>query len=268
MRPKLLAVLLCAALAATVAPSGFAQSKFQELERRLKGSAQPVLRLNVLSTRPHDPQAFTQGLLLHDGKLYESTGQYGQSTLRRVDPSTGKVEKSVALPADHFGEGLALVGKRLIQLTWKNERALVWDLDTFKLLKTLPYRGEGWGLAYDGRRLIMSNGSDKLFFRDPDTFALQGEVSVKFRGTPVPNLNELEYVGGVVLANVWMTQQIVMINPGSGEVFAVLQADGLLPPGLAQQVDVLNGIAWNPANNSLLITGKLWPKLFEVQIKP
>lgn len=228
----------------------------------------PAFRLQVLRSLPHDPTAFTQGLLLHAGKFYESTGLNGRSTLRRVDPNTGVVEKSVALADTHFGEGLALVGERLIQLTWRSGLAFVYDRASFRLLRTFRYAGEGWGLTWDGRRLIMSDGSDRLVFRDPDTFQVNGEVAVRYMGRPLPLLNELEFIDGMVYANVLQTEQVVIIDPVSGAVTGVIDASGLLLPGQAEGVDVLNGIAWNPATRTLFLTGKLWPKVFEARLVP
>jgi len=226
------------------------------------------LAVKVLSVRPHDAQAFTQGLLLHGGSLFESTGLNGSSSLREVDPATGKVKRRVSVPSEYFAEGLAAVGDRLIQLTWKEEKAFVYRLADFKPAGELRYDGEGWGLAFDGRRLVMSDGSDRLTFRDPRTFAVLGEVRVTLAGRPLTQLNELECVDGAVYANVWQMDQIVRIDPASGKVTAVIDASGLLTPAERQNADVLNGIAWDPARKTFLITGKLWPKLFEVTFVP
>ena len=227
-------------------------------------AAPPTVRPEIVATHPHDPQAFTQGLLLHQGKLYESTGLLGRSSLRRVVVATGAVEKSTSLAADLFGEGLALVGDRLIQLTWQNHVALSYDLE-FNALGRFDYTGEGWGLCYDGARLVMSNGSSRLLFRNPTTFAVTGEVEVRGASGPVANLNELECVGSFVYANVWQTNSIVHIDPASGDVLHVVDASGLLSPTEAAGVDVMNGIAFDPASGHFFITGKLWPKLFEVR---
>ncbi len=222
------------------------------------------MRPEVVATYPHDPQAFTQGLLLHQGKFYESTGLLGRSSLRRVVVATGAVEKSTSLAADLFGEGLALVGDRLWQLTWQNHVALSYDLD-FNTVGRVDYTGEGWGLCFDGSRLVMSDGSSRLFFRNSTTFAVTGEVSVRGANGPVTNLNELECVGAFVYANVWQSNVIVHVDPSSGDVLHVIDASGLLTPEESMGVDVLNGIAFNPANRHFYITGKLWPKLFEVR---
>jgi glutaminyl-peptide cyclotransferase len=226
------------------------------------------LTVKVLSIRPHDAGAYTQGLLLHGGSLFESTGLNGSSSLREVDPGTGEVKRRVSLPQQYFGEGLALVGDYLIQLTWKDEKAFVYRLSDFKPAGELRYDGEGWGLCWDGRRLVMSDGSDRLTFRDSETFAVLGEVHVSLAGRPIDRLNELECVDGTVYANVWQTDDILRIDPASGKVTAVIDASGLLTPAERQAADVLNGIVWDPARRTFLITGKLWPKVFEVTFVP
>lgn len=226
------------------------------------------LRVQILSTRSHDPRAFTQGLVWHEGKLYESTGNYGSSSLREVDPKTGEVRRFLPVPQQYFAEGLARVDDRLIQLTWQEGVALVYNLATFEESGQLPYSGEGWGLCHDGRRLVMSDGSDRLTFRDPATFEIQGGVNVTAAGQPVFSLNELECVDGAVWANIWQTEEIVRIDPATGQVTAVVDASGLLTPQERQTVDVLNGIAWVPETKTFLITGKYWPKMFEVAFQP
>ncbi len=227
------------------------------------------LQIDVLAIHPHDPAAYTQGLVWHGKDLYESAGQYGQSSLRRVDPVSGIVRQQIALEPRYFAEGLALVGERLIQLTWREGTAPVYDRATFKHLADFHYDGEGWGLCYDGRRLVMSDGSDRLFFRDPKTFVVQGSVAVTRDGVPVPQLNELECVGGMVWANVWQTDDILRIDPATGRVTGVAQATGLLTAeDRAAGAEVLNGIAYDPATQRFWITGKLWPKMFEVRFVP
>ena len=226
----------------------------------------PALRLTVVRTYPHDPLAFTQGLLFFDGKVYESTGLHGRSSLRRVDLESGQVEQQARLPPELFGEGLARVGQRLFQLTWKNHQVLVWDLATMKKTTEFTYAGEGWGLCFDGRHLIMSDGSERLTLRNPATFAKEGEVRVRLAGKPLGNLNELECVGTIVYANVWQDNHIARIDARSGEVTGWIDASGLLAPTEAAKADVLNGIAEMPSTGHLLVTGKLWPQLFEVEI--
>lgn len=223
------------------------------------------LRIDVLREFPHDIGAYTQGLLWYEGKLYESTGETGKSDLRRLDPTTGAVERVIDLDPSLFGEGLARVGRRLIQLTWKSEIAFVYDLDTFETEDDFTYVGEGWGLAFDGRRLIMSDGSARLTFRDPQTFDETGDLLVTLRGLAFRNLNELEWVDGSIYANVWQQDIIVRIDPRSGEISEVIDAAGLLSLSESRGTDVLNGIAYNPESQTFYITGKLWPKMFEVR---
>ena len=218
----------------------------------------------VVGTRPHDANAFTQGLILYNGFLYESTGLYGQSSLRQVNPQTGEVIQFVPLAETYFAEGLERVEDRLIQITWREQTAFVYDINTFALLNTFSYAGEGWGLCYDGLDLYMSNGSDSLTVRDPETFAVRSEIPVTLDGQPVVRLNELECVGNTVFANIWQTDTIVQIDKGSGQVVAVIDATGLLTVEERTTTDVLNGIVYQPETNTFLITGKLWPKIFEV----
>lgn len=226
------------------------------------------LRVKVLSTRPHDPAAYTQGLLIDGSVLYESTGIYGQSSIRQVDPATGEVKRNRLVPQEYFAEGLALVDGRLIQITWQEQKAFVYNAADFQPVAELRYDGEGWGLCWDGQRLVMSDGSNRLTFRDPKTFAVQGSVGVTLAGQPVAQLNELECVDGVIYANVWQSEEILRIDPKDGRVTAVIDASGLLSMEERRRVDVLNGIAWDPAKKTFLITGKLWPKMFEVTFVP
>ncbi len=223
------------------------------------------LRVQVVQTYPHDPGAFTQGLVLAGGRLFESTGLEGRSSLREVDLATGKVVRRLDVAAPVFAEGLALVGSRLFQITWKHETAYTYDRDTFKKGPSLAYTGEGWGLCYDGHELVMSDGSARLSFRGPETFRQTREVMVRDEGRPVDQLNELECVGPQVYANVWMTDRIVRVDPKTGTVTASIDASGLLNPAERYGTDVLNGIAYDASNETFLITGKLWPKLFRVR---
>lgn len=226
------------------------------------------LRVKVLSTRPHDPTAYTQGLVLDGGSLYESTGLYGASSLRQVDPATGEVKRRRNLPERFFAEGLALVDGQLVQLTWQEQRAFRYKLADFEPVGESPYEGEGWGLCWDGKRLVMSDGSPRLTFRDPKTFAVLGSVSVTLAGRPIDRINELECVDSTVYANVWQTDDILRIDPASGKVTAVIDASGLLSPEEHRAAEVLNGIAWDPQKKTFLITGKMWPKMFEVTFVP
>jgi glutaminyl-peptide cyclotransferase len=222
------------------------------------------LRARVVATYPHDPEAFTQGLLWHEGALWESTGQHGQSELRQVELQSGRVLRRVKLAPDFFAEGLARVGERFFQLTWQEGLALVWDARRLEEVDRFRYRGEGWGLCFDGQRLVMSDGSSTLTFRDPVTFAETGRVEVRMWGRPLDKLNELECVDGQIYANVWTLDVIVRIDPATGLVGARITAPGLLTQEERLGTDVLNGIAYRPETGTFFLTGKYWPKLFEV----
>ncbi len=226
------------------------------------------LVVRVLATRPHDARSYTQGLLWYQGKLYESAGQYGRSDLRETDPKTGTVLRRAALPQSVFGEGLARVGGRLVQLSWRESVAFSWDLATFAEGPKFRFAGEGWGLCYDGKRLIRSDGSDVLTFHDPETFAETGRLSVRRSGQPVFYLNELECVGPDVYANVYQTDEILRIDGATGEVTASIDASGLIAPEERRAgAEVLNGIAWNPEEKIFYLTGKLWSEMFEVRFE-
>ena len=222
------------------------------------------LTVNVQRAIPHDTEAFTQGLLWEDGKLFESTGKRGRSELRELDPDTGRVARRVPISRLHFGEGLAQHAGRLVMLTWHAERAYVFATDDFRRLDVQTYRGEGWGLCHDGERFVMSDGSDRLTFRDTDSFAATGSVVVTMDGRPLANINELECVDGSIYANVFQTDSLVRIDPARGHVTQLIDASGLLTPDQAASADVLNGIAFNPDSGRFTITGKLWPLMFEV----
>lgn len=221
----------------------------------------------VVESYPHDPQAFTQGLVIADGVLYESTGLRGRSSLRRVDTETGRIERIRELPDRFFGEGLTVHDGRLIQLTWKGKVGFVYDLDTFQLLRVFSYPFEGWGITSDGRDLITSDGSSNLYFLDPETFEEKRRIPVVDRDGPVTRLNELEYVKGKVYANVWETDRIAVIEPETGRVAGWIDLAGLLDPEeAAGPVDVLNGIAYDTKRDELYVTGKLWPRLFRIEL--
>lgn len=224
-----------------------------------------TLRVEVLREFSHEQDAYTQGLVWWNDQLFESTGRIGDSTLRRLDPQTGEVLQRIDIARQYFGEGLALVDERLIMLTWRAERAFTFDRESFEALDTYRYRGEGWGLCLDGDRLVMSDGSDRLTFRDPVTFAPIGEQRVTLRGEPLAKLNELECVDGTIYANVWEDDFLVRIDPESGRVTDVIDAAGLLRGDDLVGSEVLNGIAYNPDADTFYITGKWWPKMFEVQ---
>jgi len=223
----------------------------------------------IVHTYPHDPHAFTQGLLFVDGHLYESTGINGQSSLRMVDLKTGRVLQAQPVDAKYFGEGLAAWGSTLIQLTWQSHVALVYDRFSFRPLRTFSYPGEGWGLTHDGTSLILSDGTSTLRFFDPRTFKQVRSLTVKDRGLPVTDINELEYIDGQVYANIWHSDRIARISPRTGQVAGWIDLKGLLPAAEHSGPEaVLNGIAWDAAHRRLFVTGKNWPKLFEIEVVP
>jgi glutamine cyclotransferase len=223
----------------------------------------------VVHAYPHDGQAFTQGLVFVDGHLYESTGRNGQSTLRMVNVETGKVEQEIPVPQQYFAEGLTDWKNTLIQLTWQSHVAFVYDRFSFRQLGTMRYPWEGWGLTQDGRSLILSDGTATLHFLDPATMKERRHVLVRDQDRPVTELNELEYIHGQIYANVWHTDRIARISPATGKVLGWIDLAGLLPEGQKSSPEaVLNGIAWNAARGRLYVTGKLWPKLFEITVTP
>lgn len=232
-------------------------------------SALALYTAQVVNVFPHDRQAFTQGLVYMDGVFYEGTGLLGRSSLRRVDPGTGTVLQQRDLDETLFGEGIAVVDDRIYQLTWHAGRVFLYDRESFVPLDEFRYDTEGWGLTYDGERLIMSDGTPNLYFRDPETFAETGRVEVRDANGPIAALNELEYVNGRVFANVWQTDLIAIIDPATGWVTGWIGLAGLLSAeDTAEPVDVLNGIAYDPEQDRLFVTGKLWPKLFEIELVP
>ncbi len=228
----------------------------------------PVYGYEVVNTYPHDTGAFTQGLVFDNGTLYESTGIKGRSAVRKVDLKTGKVLKSYNLPDKYFGEGIAIVGSRIVQLTWRSRKGFVYDKNTFDVVQSFNYPTEGWGITYDGRNLIMSDGSATLYFLNPDSFNEVGRLEVYDNKGAVSRLNELEYVNGEIMANVWGTDRIAKIDPGTGRVTAWIELNGLLRADERKNRDVLNGIAYDPGTNRLFVTGKLWPRIFEIKLVP
>ena len=239
------------------------------LARVRAGAAPARFSFTVVHTYPHDPNAYTQGLIYRDGVLYESTGLNGKSSLRKVALETGEVLQFKPVDAQYFAEGLTDWKGQLLQLTWQSQIGFVYDLKTFALDRTFSFTGEGWGLTHDGTRLILSDGSDRLRFLDPATMKEVGAVRVRDGNEPVLALNELEFVRGAVLANVWHTDRIARIDPATGLVTAWIDLHGLLPQVYQLQGEaVLNGIAYDAAQDRLFVTGKLWAKLFEVRLKP
>jgi glutamine cyclotransferase len=230
-------------------------------------AAAPVHTYKVKRTYPHDSSAFTQGLVYLDGILYESTGLRGRSSLRKVDIETGSVLQRSELLPEYFGEGIAVLGDRIYQLTWTTGVGFVYDRKTLALLQEFHYGIEGWGMTHDGSRLIVSDGSSTLYYWDPRTFREVRRLPVTNQGKPVTNLNELEYVEGEIYANVWQQDRIARISPETGNVLGWIDLKGLLPPADRHGgEDVLNGIAYDPQGKRLFVTGKLWPKLFEIEI--
>jgi len=229
----------------------------------------PVYTPEIYATHPHDAGAFTQGLVYSDGILYEGTGLYeGKSSLRRVAIETGDVAQKINLPSEYFGEGITLYNNKIIQLTWQNNRGFVYDKDTFELLDEFSYSTEGWGITFDGEYLIMSDGTDVLYYLNPDDYSTVKQVNVTANNEALTRLNELEYINGWIYANVWQTDRIAIIHP-DGKVSGWIDLEGILSPGdCTTEIDVLNGIAYNPEKNSIYITGKNWCKLFEIEFVP
>ena len=223
----------------------------------------------VINTFAHDPKAFTQGLVYEDGFLYEGTGLYGKSELRKVDLKTGNVLQQHKLPDEYFGEGITIFGDRIVQLTLKSKTGFVYNKDTFELLREFSYPTEGWGLTHDGKNLIMSDGTPMLYFLDPENFKQNHKIMVLDQDSPVWGLNELEYIDGQIYANVWPTERIVKIDPETGEVAGWIDFEGILAPqDHSEPVDVFNGIAYDATNSRLFVTGKFYPKIYEIKLIP
>ncbi len=256
--------------ARTALPPGM--SRIQPSERapeppKVPFSAEtPRYDVKVLQSWPHDPEAFTQGLDLYDGRLYESTGVEGRSSVREVDLATGRVLKRVDVPYPIFGEGITVLDGRLYQLTWKSKKGFIYDAATLAPRDSFAYDGEGWGLTTDGKLLYMSDGTSTLRVLDPTTLQVTRTIAVTEAGTPVPMLNELEWVKGELYANIWLTEFIARIDPATGHVTGWIDLTGLLTKEERAGVDVTNGIAYDAANDRLLVTGKYWPKLFAVKV--
>jgi glutamine cyclotransferase len=223
----------------------------------------------IINSYPHDNTAFTQGLVFDDGFLYEGTGIYGHSTLRRVQLQTGRVVKMHSLASQYFGEGVTIFGDRIIQLTWQSHVGFVYDKESFKAVGQFTYPTEGWGITHDGKRLIMSDGSSMLYFLVPATFKEIGRIEVVDANGPVERLNELEYIKGQIYANVWQTDRIAIISPQTGQVTGWIDLTGILKPtGPYASEMSLNGIAYEPHSDRLFVTGKLWPRIFEIELVP
>jgi glutamine cyclotransferase len=228
----------------------------------------PSYTYEIVKVYPHDPDAFTQGLVFRDGKLLESTGEEGRSTLRRVDLDSGQTLKKVDLAPQYFGEGMTFLNNKVYQVTWQHQIGFIYDYQTFERLGQFNYEGEGWGLTTDGQSLILSDGSNRLRFLDPNNFRVIRTIAVTENGQPVRQLNELEYIKGEIYANIWHSTRIVTINPQTGAVTASMDcADLVSQSGAHDEEAVLNGIAYDEASGRLFVTGKLWPKLFEIRMK-
>lgn len=234
-----------------------------------RGTKVGVAGYRIVAEYPHDAAAFTQGLVFVDDQLYEGTGTKGASSLRRVDLDTGKVEQIVPLDSSYFGEGIAVLGGKIYQLTWQNRLGIVYDQQTLNPVGTFRYTGEGWGLTHDGKRLIMSDGTSTLRMLDPKTFQVVKRLSVRASNGPVDKLNELDYMNGEILANIWYSDRIARISPETGEILGWIDLSGLYPAAQrASREHVLNGIAYDEAHDRLFVTGKNWPKLYEIKVVP
>jgi len=247
-------ILVCALATAACSPA-------------TEASGTPEYTYEIVHTYPHDPAAFTQGLVFLNGVLYEGTGLEEHSSIRKVKLETGEVLEKRELPKEYFGEGIVNWKDRLLEITWKAERGFIYDLATFAPRGQFEYPGEGWGLTQDGKRIIMSDGSAELRFWDPETLRETGRITVTDQGRPITQLNELEWVKGEVYANVWQSDRIARIDPATGKVTGWIDLTGLLRPAdRTENTDVLNGIAYDSAGDRLFVTGKNWPKLFEIKL--
>lgn len=263
------AFLLSSAACQKKAEEGKRVAEAAEAPAAPEWKAHPVLGYEVVRELPHDPEAFTQGLLLSQGDWIESTGGYGTTSIRRVERETGNVLLKKDLPVEFFGEGVADLDGKLYQLTWKSRKGFVYDTGTLEPLGDFTYTGEGWGLTSDGESLIMSDGSDRLRYLDPKTFRVWREVRVRFNGKPVNLLNELEYIEGEIFANVWHSNFIVRIQPTDGSVLGVIDLTGIDAKARRRDPEhVLNGIAYDPEAREFFVTGKCWPKIYQIRLVP
>jgi glutamine cyclotransferase len=267
MKKSLLAVLL-------ISFAFIGQSCKKETEQPKQNPPQnttppaPEYSYELINTWHHDPDAFTQGLQFYNGELYETTGLNGHSSLRKVDVTTGKVLQKIDIPAEYFGEGMTIFHGKIYVLTYQTHIGFIYDLKTFTKLGSWQYEGEGWGLTNDGTYILMSNGTNKINYLDPNSLAIVKTIEVKDQGYLVEKLNELEYIKGEIYANIWTTDRVAKIDPATGNVTAWINFSGLLTPmERTEKVDVLNGIAYDEKTDRIFVTGKLWPKLFEVKIK-
>ena len=240
---------------------------YSNLEPSANSNVIPVYTYKVVNTYPHDRSAFTEGLVFEDGVLYEGTGLRGYSNLRRVKLETGEILQIRELSSQFFGEGVTLYGNKIIQLTWQSHIGFIYDKHSFKLVQEFNYPDEGWGITHDGKHLIMSDGTATLHFLDPETFEEISQIEVSANNIPVTRINELEYIQGEIYANIWQTERIARINPLTGQVIGWIDLKGILSlKDDSETVDVLNGIAYDLKNSRLFMTGKFWPKLFEIEL--
>ncbi len=266
-RLRLILVLALALSCFQCQPSGSNSSSANKTTPTPNGPA-PKYGYQIVNIWPHDSNAFTQGLILMDGKLLESTGNEGFSSLRRVELESGKVLKKVDVPEPYFAEGITVLNGKVYQLTWQHQLGFIYDAQTFDRVGQFNYQGEGWGLTTDGQSLILSDGSSSIKFLDPTNFRVTRSITVTDRARPVRELNELEYVNGEIYANVWHDNRIATIDPQSGRVNSWIDLTGLMPEDeLPDPEAVLNGIAYDQANDKLIVTGKLWPRVFEIKVK-
>ena len=226
----------------------------------------PIYSYNIINTYPHDVSAFTEGLVYESGYLYESTGKYNESTLRKVDLQTGEILKLYKLDENYFGEGITLYNNKIFQLTWKSNVGFIYDKDSFKLINKFYYNTEGWGITHNDEHLIMSDGTDEIFFLNPQNFKKVYSIKVHDEFKPITRLNELEFIKGEIYANVWKSNKIARICPHSGEITGWIQLKGLLSPKEYKNAGTLNGITYDKQDNRIFVTGKMWPKIFEIKL--
>jgi len=227
----------------------------------------PANEVVIINSYPHDENAFTQGLVFNNGSIYESTGRYGKSSLRKVNLQTGEVEQIHNLSDHLFGEGITILDDKIYQLTWRSKKGIVYDLDSFKVLDFFNYPFEGWGITNDKKNLIISNGTQNIYFYDPESYKQVKKIKVMDRGEPVSLINELEYIDGKIYANIWRSNKIISIDPVTGKVVNWYDLSSLQPQAkVGNKIDVLNGIAYDSESNRIFVTGKLWPKLFEIKL--
>jgi len=248
----------------------FSDGKKENLEsniRILSDAAPENIKFTVVKTYPHSKDDFTEGLQIHKGFLYESTGLEGKSLIKKTELSTGKVLKEVSLDKEYFGEGMTILDNKIYQLTWKNKKGFVYNLDDFKLIQNFSYGTEGWGMTNNGKDLIMSDGTSNIYFMNPVSFSIKDKIQVCDNVGAIPNINELEYHSGFIYANVWRTFLVIKIDPATGKVVSRINLEELASKaGDHREIDVLNGIAVNPSTGNLLVTGKFWTKIFEIKL--